>query len=141
MNRLLRDALFDGFEVRAVEMVTLTRLDISGAIENKPDGEEPSARKYVEWARLKPLITAIIKSSQMPGYLKAVFSCGAEETQSIHPNASALFLNMIYENGAVRFTAASAQKQFSMDKSVDERWEEYVRGFFTGNAIKITEEK
>ena len=130
MNKLLREELFDAFEVRAVEINALTRVDISGEL----PGEE---RKYVGWSQIRPLVFTIIKNHQMPKHMKIIFSCGGETTGSIHSNASALFLNMIYENGTVNFTSATAQKQFSLDKTLDEKWEEYVNFFFRNNNIKV----
>ena len=130
MNRLLREELFDLFEVRSVEINALTRVDISGELA----GEE---RSYATWARLRPLVMSVIKLHQMPRHMKIIFSCDGETAAAIHSNASALFLNMVYENGSLTFTAATAQKQFMMDKTLDEKWEEYVNFFFSGNGIAV----
>ena len=130
MNRLLKEELFDAFEVRSVEINALTRVDVSGELSG-------DSRTFATWAQLRPLVVAIIKNHQMPRYLKIIFSYAAETVSSIHQNASALFLNLVYESGGLHFTAATAQKLFSLDKSLDEEWEKYVNSFFSRNGVPV----
>ena len=73
----------------------------------------------------------------MPRQMKIIFSCGAESACAIHPNAAALFLNIVYENGVIFISTGASQKLFSMDKSLDEKWEEYVNFFFSKNGIPV----
>jgi hypothetical protein len=137
MNRLLREELFDAFEVRGVELCALTRVDISGVPETEKASDPPPLNAFVTWARLRPVGTAVIKSSQMPRSMKVVFSMDTETAAGLHPNAAALFLNLTYENGGAHFTAATSQKQFALDKSLDEKWEEYIQQFFKRHEIKV----
>jgi len=130
MNRLLREDPFDAFEVKAAELYALTRVDISGA----QDGVEE--KRNVVWRELKPLVTALIKC-KMPRLIKIIFSLSAGEAESLHPNASALFINMVYENGGIAFTSGTSQKQFALDKSLDERWDAYVADFFSRHEIPV----
>lgn len=139
MNRLLREDLFDAYEVRSVEIAALTRVDISGMAEQeqRDNNETKTARPFVTWSQLRPLVYAIIKNGSRPRLLKIVFACDDQTTASVHPNASALFLNLLYENGMVQFTAATSQKLFTMDKTLDAQWEEKVIDFFAKSNVRV----
>ena len=145
MNRLLREDILDIFEVRGVEMALNTRISINGALEASPADEEheteakPKNLGYTTWEALRPLIFAIIKTSAKPKQVKIVFSYKASAAKEIHQNAAALFLNMVYENDTVNFTTATAQREFSLEKSLDDTWDEWVRGFFVQKDIAVTD--
>lgn len=142
MNRLLREDIFDLYEVRGVEINTLTRVEISGAL--TPSRHEEAApapggrvRPFCTWSQLRPLVHAIIKLGERPRSMKIIFACDESTTAALHPNAQALFLNLTYENGGVTFTTATAQKQFALDKSLDAQWEDHVAIFFKRNGIPM----
>jgi hypothetical protein len=44
---------------------------------------------------------------------------------------------MVFENGKITFTTGTAQKNFSMDKSLDEVWENKVKEIFNKLGIAI----
>jgi hypothetical protein len=133
MNRLLRDDIFDGYEVRGVELIALTHIDIGGEIA----GETESGRKYSAWPKLKPLVRAVLQNGEKPRMLKIIFSWASDKCAEIHPNAGALFINLLYENGGVTFTTATAQKQFTLDKTLDTAWDAHVIGFFNASGVNI----
>jgi len=144
MNRLIREDVLDAFEARACELVLNARISINGALEAPPatEGEEetrPQNLGHIAWEDLRPLIFAIIKTGAKPKMIKIVFSYKAAQAKAIHPNAAALFLNMVYENDAVTFTTATAQREFALDKSLDDTWDEWVRGFFVQNGIVVAD--
>ncbi len=132
MNRLLRESLFDAFEIRGAEVAARTRISVSGAIEDEAGG-------FVKWAEIKPLITEIVKTGGRPRYMKIIFSADSGVVGTIHENAQALFLNLVYENNGVTFTTASAQKQFALDKSLDTQWDEHIMKFFAEGKIEVSE--
>ena len=142
MGQLLREALFDQFEVRSVEIATNIRIDIDG--QQAPaltDAEEESPQKpgFTTWEALRPLVYAIIKTSPKPRYVKVVFSYKASGACDIHANAAALFLNFAYENDSVTFTTGTAQKEFLFEKTLDAAWDEWVLAFFTAAGLAVAE--
>jgi len=144
MGRLLREDTLDEFEVRGVEIGLNTRVSINGVLETAEGSSEENAQEiktpatYIAWGALRPLVYSIIKTSAKPRLVKIVFSYKAPDIANIHANAAALFLNMVYENDAVSFTTATAQKEFALDKSLDISWDEWVRGFFMRKNIIVT---
>ena len=145
MGRLLKEDVLDELEVRSAEIGIDTRVSINGAIEAgesiSEENERPvkPAAVYSTWEAMRPLVYSIIKTGAKPRLVKIVFSYKASDVASIHANAAALFLNMLYENGTVSFTTATAQKEFSLDKSLDSSWDEWVRGFFVRKNIEVTD--
>ena len=138
MGRLLRESVFDEFEVRGLEIGLNTRISINGTLEANETGENETQNPgYTTWEALRPLVYTIIKTGVKPKLVKIVFSYKAQEAATIHTNAAALFLNMVYENDNVSFTTATAQKEFVLDKSLDISWDEWVRGFFMRKNIMV----
>jgi len=121
MGKLLREDIFDEFEMRLTEITTNTKITIDGANE------------AVTWGGVRPLVYEIMKMSAKPRQVKIVFA--KKDPQEIHTNAAALFLNLIYENAGVTFTTATAQKQFEMDKTMDTAWDNFIREFFAKKDI------
>jgi len=143
MGRLLREDVLDDFEVRGIEIGISTRVSINGMLEpseTESTEETPPTKiptTYITWEALRPLVYSIIKTSSKPKLVKIVFSYKAQESTTIHKNAAALFLNMVYESDTVSFTTATAQKEFALDKSLDDSWDEWVRGFFVRKGIVV----
>ncbi|MCL2360713.1 MAG: DUF5721 family protein [Defluviitaleaceae bacterium] len=140
MNRLLREDILDSFEVRGVEMTIGTRISIDGNLVTQSEDEnQEKPQGYTTWEALRPLLFAIIKTGAKPKQIKIIFSYKADGAKEIHPNAAALFLNMVYENDIVNFTTATAQKEFSLEKSLDDSWDEWVRVLFNEKNITVTD--
>ena len=110
-----------------------------GVLSEALSESKPQHQGYISWEALRPLIFSIIKTGAKPKQIKVVFSYKAAEITTIHPNAAALFLNMTYENDQVYFTTATAQKNFALDKSLDDNWDGWVRNFFNLNGIPVTD--
>jgi len=143
MGQLLREVLFDVFEVRSVEIVTNIRMNIDGqqAAEAEAADEAIQIKKpgFSTWEALRPLVYAIIKTSPKPKHVKVVFSYKANEACDIHANAAALFLNLAYENDSVTFTTGTAQKEFVFEKSLDIAWDEWVKAFFEKAGLQVAD--
>lgn len=140
MNKLIKEETFDAFEIRGVEINSFTKIEISG-IQDKDflsdDEKELELKKYCTWKKLRPYVFNIIKGNKRPRSIKIVFSLENEKLSLIHENASALFLNMNFENNEISFTTGVSQKSFSMDKSLDVSWDDYVVEFFKESKITI----
>jgi len=143
MGQLLREEMFDTFEVRSVEIATTVRMNIDGqqAVETEANDETGEAKKpgFSTWEALRPLVYAVIKTSPKPKHVKVVFSYKASEACNIHANAAALFLNLVYENDSVTFTTGTAQREFLFEKSLDIAWDEWVKAFFAKAGLQVAD--
>lgn len=141
MSKLIKEETFDTFEVRGVEINSFTKIEISG-IQDKDflsDYEkEFEIKKYCTWKKLRPYVFNIIKGNKRPRSIKIVFSLKSEKLSALHENASALFLNMNFENNEILFITGVSQKNFSLDKSLDNLWDDFVIQFFKENNIFVS---
>ncbi|MDR1687153.1 MAG: DUF5721 family protein [Clostridiales bacterium] len=142
MNKLFKESAFDDFEIRDACVTSFVKFEISGGLSKEALLAQPDAsrRYYANWAELKPYVFGFVKGKTKPENIRLVFSGGEILVKSIHENAAAVFLNMNYENGEIRFTTATSQKEFALNKELDARWEEYIEHFFSSLDINVVQE-
>ena len=131
MGRLFREGIFNDFKVRSVDILAKNRFTIDGEVSG---GE---TKDFLMWSELQPLAFEIIKRMGRPSFLKIVLS--HREPQTIHDNASALFLNLTYDGGRLSFTTATSQKAFALERTLDSTWDEWMRGFFSSIGIVVSD--
>lgn len=136
MQKLLKTDVFDKLEVRALSLETIVKYEILGNI-NKDYLEEDDTRYFVKWKELRPYMVELIKGERKPKYFKIVFSLDDNSVSNLCENASAMFLNVVYQNDSIFCTTGTSQKQFSLDKKEDKVWEELILKFFKKNGINI----
>lgn len=117
-----------------MEIVTFTKFEISGILDEDVEDRESN---YAKWEEIKPYVFDIIKGKRKPKLIKIVFSLDKEKMEKLSNNASALYLNLIYEENKAVFTTAISEKEFSLDKSLDNIWGEYIKEFFKENSIPV----
>ena len=149
MGALLMSDKFDFLEVRGVDLTTFTHFNISGQKTQQTEPETDSADKdkpeekvktiYCKWAEIRPLVHSFIKGGAKPSHMKIIFSMESSEAQKLHENGAAMYLNITYNGDEVFFTSATAQRGFSLDKSLDHVWEDYLVEFFRANEIAVKE--
>lgn len=148
MGALLMSEKFDFLEVRGVELATFTHFNISGQkiVQAEPEAdsdddkpEEKVKTTYCKWAEVRPLAHSFIKGGAKPSYMKIIFSMEPDEVQKLHDNGAAMYLNVTYNGEEVFFTSATAQRGFSLDKSLDHVWEDYLLEFFRVNEVAVKE--
>ena len=146
MNRLLREETFDALDVRKADIVAEYTVSIDGtrvAAETGETGDNSEIKetRFIKWASLREFVTSFIRAAGKPKQMKVVFSLPEGEADALHNNAAALFINLLYENNAVVFTTATAQKMFALDKSLDHAWDDWVLQFLARHGIPVTEKE
>ena len=136
MARLFRESVFDAFEVRGLEVGTFTNFQVSGALDRGFDDDPEAGPAHCAWERIKPFAVAFIKGRKRPKVIKITLA--HPDTVRIHPNAAALFLNINYEDNEAQLSTAVSQRNFSLDKSVDGAWDDYIEAFFASNNIPVS---
>ena len=141
MNQLLKGGAFDGFLVRGAEISVFTKVEISGILNKSfyPEEERDNlCRNYIYWKEIKPYALSLIKGDRAPAAFKVVFSLTDREVKTLHDNASAMFLNLLYEENKLRFTTAISQRNFSLDKSVDAVWDAYIQKYLNAYGWSVS---
>ncbi|MPN41223.1 hypothetical protein SDC9_188765 [bioreactor metagenome] len=87
---------------------------------------------------LKPHVFELIKGNRLPKSIKIVFSADDSLLHSISPEASALFINVNFENNRLGIITGSSLKNFTLNKTVEFMWDEWVINFLEGNKISIS---
>lgn len=134
MDELLKGNLFDEFELRTAEVHTFAKFQIQGNL-NKAflteDEKDLYERNFVLWKEIKSHVFNIIKGKKPPTYLKIVFSAAIDKIPDFASfDISALFINLIYSQGKLSCTNGIAFENFSLDKTIEQEWDQYVRDFF-----------
>lgn len=139
MAMLLKKDIFDTFEVREVIITTFTTFEIRCNL-NKDffNSEEELSRKYCLWSELKPYVFELIKGNKLPKSIKIVFSANDALLQAINLEASALFINIAFENNHLGIITGSSLKNFTLSKAVEFMWDEWVINFLEGHKISIS---
>lgn len=138
MNKLLIDDSFYSFELRSCEVKKDITFSIDGLI-NKNWYDEEIITDFINWSNVQPYIFNIIKGKKVPSYIKIVLGLNTNAVEKIHSNAKACFLNILFEDGKAGIVTGTAQKEFTLDKSVDAAWEDNVKKFFRKLQIRTIE--
>jgi len=137
MNKLLKEEMFDGFDVRSVVVNSFVRLELDGTPE-QPAAEGDTVQKpaYCVWSKVRPYVFQFIRGSERPKSMKFIFALAAADVEAMFPEAAALFLNITFD-GQISVTTGASQKKFTLDKTLDHAWGSYVQSYLEENNIKI----
>ncbi|MGL4790489.1 MAG: DUF5721 family protein [Anaerotignaceae bacterium] len=137
MAMLLKKDTFDTLEVREVTVTTFSTFQIYGNINKEYFDESQPIAQYATWERLKSYVFEIIKGNKQPKHIKIIFSASDELLTSVSAEASALFINIQFENGKATIISGCSQKTFSLDKKLENIWDMWVTEFFSNNNINV----
>ncbi len=137
MSCLLKQSLFDLFEVREVTLHTSYKMHLDGKrnIDFYDTEEEEGLSEYLSWYELRPHIFELIKGSKSPTYLKIILSTSPSKTQEISDAASTFFLNITYKEGAISCITGTAYTSFSLDKTPEQTWDQKMTQFLISNKL------
>ena len=138
MNLLLKGDTFDAFSFRQGELTTFASFIIEGKRNMDfytAEEQEAGLSRYVHWEEMRPFVFQAIKGNKLPKSIKLVFSLAEEKL------ANAAFLNILFKEHTILCTTAISQEAFSLDKSSERLWEEYILKFFKKNAIGIRKQE
>ena len=102
------------------------------------DEENKPQRKFCTWEEIRPFIFSVIKGSKLPKHMKIVLSAPEELRNNLCENASALFINVNYENNVLTLITGYSLKTFSLNKDHEIIWDNYVEGFIKENNISVS---
>lgn len=143
MSELLTKEKYDSFYLFELRLKTKLDYYINGSInkeffegeaaENMPSGE------YECWANIKTMVYELIKGDKLPLGFKIILMFNRENiTRLVEMNnlpinesdISALFLNVSYEKETLTVTTGTSIKIFTLDKTVDNVWDETVEKYY-----------
>ncbi len=131
MAALLKSDVFDKFELREITISTFASFSING---KKTNSETP---EYCQWKEIKPFAFEVIKGNKLPNLIKIIFSLSPDMVGGVN-GASALFLNITYENDSLNCITGISMKNFTLDRSNEYAFDEYISQFFANNNILVS---
>ena len=139
MNLLLKQNRFDDFYMKQIDITTFTLFQIDGK-RNKQyyslAEQELITDNYCFWKEIRPYAFQIIKGQKLPKSIKIVFSLPKNKTDAISNVPATFFLNVIFEQS----TTGYALETFSMDKTAEFDWDNWVIAFFHELKIAVTKQ-
>ena len=143
MTELLLRSTFDSFSFIEGTITTFCQFTIDGFL-HKSFFEEAPEKEYADWKDLREYCFSIIKGKQTPLDFKFILSLPEEGIASLISENSldfcpadvqGLYLNFRYDGMNLTCITGTSFKSFSMDKSLEQRWDKWVQNFFTEKGI------
>lgn len=144
MNALLRQNVFDGFEVREIKLNTLVRYTISGEINQAFLSEEEKQEDkgdYILWQDLKETLFFLVKGRKLPTLFHLTFAFPKEKITEIPTDQVESFLiNIHFEENRLQLISATSMKSFTMDRSMERYWDGFLPQWLRQNGINAESE-
>lgn len=152
-SSLFIGAMFDRFLIREAEIVTFNTFHIDGKVRKEYYTEQELEEKHIGslslWEAVKPVCFSLIRGKKLPGSFRIVFQLGPEQTEGFleknhlpfrAEQITGLYLNVRYEEGRLFCVTGTSVNFFTMDKSLDQQWDETVKSFLRSHQIPFVQE-
>ena len=139
MSHLLLKPTFDNFSFIEGEITTFNKFTFDGYIQ-KEFFEEVPEKTYSDWKDLREFCFSLIKGKRTPLGFKFVLSLNPKHFEKFieannlegfeASNVKGLYLNFKYDGTNLQCVTGTSLGIFSLDKSLENTWDEYVKKFF-----------
>lgn len=153
MSLLLTNNLFDEFILKEMEIQTFTSFNVSGQFNErfftKEELEERGGNNAVLWKDVRAIAFSVIRGNKTPLSMKIVFQLpkimSDELVESLDgklrlEDVGGLFLNIRFEKNELYIITGTAIKTFTLDKTLEEEWDNWVKKFLNSKNIIFDEE-
>ncbi len=152
MSSLLIQTTFDNFQLSELELATYNQFKIAGRLNkswySNEELEQLDGREYSKWSELKPVAFQLIKGNKTPSSFKIVFLLSRENIEKLlskmgntfsGEDIDNLFLNIRFEKDILTIITGTSMKTFSLNKSLEQEWDQNVKAFLKKNEIVFEE--
>jgi len=153
MAKLLTNTLFDEFILKEMEIQTFTSFYISGQFNenffSNEELEERGGSKYVLWKEIRPVAFSIIKGNKTPLSMKIVFQLPEDMSGKLVESlggkirlkdVGGMFINIRFEKNELHVITGTAIKTFTLDKTLEQEWDAWVKKFISSQGISYIEQ-
>ena len=165
MAAFLKGTMFDEYLLIEGQIMTFCTFSIDGREEKsfyqerrEADPDDPgseyaasgsggiSQRDYIRWKMVREHCFDLIKGKRTPLFFKFVFFLPPEQMDALllkhglmgmREQLLGLCLNLRYDGTNLVLTTGSSFRSFTLDRTVDEYWDAYVRNLLVSNNILI----
>lgn len=152
MSNLLVHKVFDNFLLSELTIHTSNEFYISGKLNTdfftNEELEELAGRNYITWGETKSFAYLFIKGSKPPLSIKIVFLLSGTNTEKILARAgvgiepkdvNGLFLTVRFEKDMLHLTTGTSLRIFTLDKTLEQVWDEDVKKYLRHFEIAVEE--
>lgn len=152
MRCLIKTDAFDNFLVYSLSIDTLYNLSIDGAINqgylSTEQKESFGDQQYIEYTRIKALLTDTLKQGHTPTAMKITFTLNKKSTEDIQhrilEDATVLpiqgfLVNIVFDGSVVKVTTGTNYATFTLDKSIEQSFDQMMKQFFIKNELLMHE--
>ena len=156
MSELLLRETFDTFLFIEGEITTFNTFSIDGYIHPEFYGSEAqesqaepvTASGYSTWDQVREFCFSIIRGKRTPLDFKLIFSLPEQRIRGLidekkldfqPESVQGLYLNFRYDGTKLTCTTGTSLHIFTLDKSLEHGFDQWVREFFTGKGIEWEE--
>ncbi len=150
MAKLLTTDMFDAYLVEEAIIETFNTFTIDGRIHKDfykdtfLDPEQIPSGDFSSWGKIRPICLDLIKGKQTPLGFKFVLHLGQEAKEKllagvdmdISPDQLNLGINIKLSQGQIIITTGMSTNIFTMDKSAEKAWDEFIPSFLESNGIE-----
>lgn len=151
-KKLFIGETFDRFLVREARIVTFNTFSIDGKVRqgyySDEEREEGKVKSYSSWKVLRPFCFSLIKGNRLPESFAIVFKLPPDSTERflkergsawLPGQVGGLYINVRYEEQALSCITGLSMNQFTMDRSLEQEWDDSVRAFLKKEEIVFEE--
>lgn len=144
---------FDRWLLREASITTFNVFSIDGRIRQgyftQEEAEEKKIKKLSCWKMVRPICFSLIRGKRLPESFRITLQLGDPEVerflQSVQPDFQAeqvggLYLNIRYEEHVLRCVTGVSLNVFTLDKRIEQGWDEEVKRFLREKQIAYVEE-
>ena len=152
MNKLLVNETFDNLLLSEATFQTACSYTIDGRINpsfyNSVELQEIGNRIYMTWKSQRPHAFNLIKGSKVPTSLKIIFALSETATAKLIKDNNidlaledidGLFININYKDDAVTIITGTSLKVFTLDKTLEKAFDNYLLNTFDACKISYTQ--
>lgn len=152
MAKLLTNSVFDSFLLRELDIQTFTNFHITGQLNEAFFTEEElkarNGAKFTSWGEVRGIALAMIRGNKTPLSFKVVFQLSEEASQQLlqelagrlrPEDVGGLYMNIRFEKGELYIVTGTAIKTFTLDKTLEQEWDDRVRRFLREHEIVYEE--
>ena len=104
--------------------------------------------KYVYWGELRPTVFELIKGKRTPLAFSFTLLLTKNDTMQLLARRSvqvgedspSLFLQVRFEHGTGRIITGTARNMFTLDRTLDEAWDEEIKQVMLAMELAVEEE-
>ena len=147
MSHLLLKETFDKFSFIEADITTFNRFTIDGFLQKDFFDEQPT-EAHARWKDVREHCFRIIRGQRTPLNFKIVLSLAPSHfdtflkkeqlTGFTAGDIQGLYLNFHYDGTNLHCITGTSLRTFTLDKSLDHAWDQYVRSFLLESDLDMS---